>query len=217
MTQIDPYNPLDLEALGDSLLRELERRPIQPLAELKPFVGAGIYALYYVGSSDPYAPLGQCNRHGGCRVPIYVGRSKDSGARRGLDPFEPVTARLLFDRVREHRRSVEQANNLTADDFVARTLVVMPIWIPLAEAMAMRRYRPLWNSQLQGFGIHAPGGGRAGQAQSEWDVLHSGRKFASDLPASARSLEELLERMRQGSRDAAERFAAMERDIREQT
>jgi hypothetical protein len=206
MNRIDPYNPLDLEALGDSLLRELARHPTHPLALLPAFAGSGMYALYYVGSSDPYVELGNVNRSTECRVPIYVGRSRDSGARQGIDPFEPVTGRLLYNRVGEHRRSIAAASNLSIDDFVVRVLVVMPIWIPLAEVMAIRRYRPLWNTQLQGFGIHAPGRGRGGQAQSEWDLLHPGRSFASSLPPSAsRTQESLLERMRQGAKLAASR------------
>jgi hypothetical protein len=216
MTQIDPYNPLDLEALGQSLLRELERRPALNWSEVAKFVGSGIYALYFVGRSGPYAEIGRINRTHGCRLPIYVGRSKDTGARQGLNPFEPVTRTVLYSRVREHVRSIEKAANLESNDFRVRVLVVMPIWIPLAEAMAIRQYRPLWNSQLQGFGIHAPGSGRSGQARSQWDLVHPGRSFASGLRASvAKSQVELLERLRDAALDAAHRFSALERGIAE--
>jgi hypothetical protein len=213
ITRLDPYNPLDLIALGESLLRELERNEPTPLEELTPFEGAGIYALYYLGSQPPYRSLGACNRDYGCRVPIYVGRSKDLGARQGLDPFEPVTSRALFGRVRDHLRSIKAAENLEPDDFAVRVLVVMPIWIPLAEAMAIRTYMPLWNTRLQGFGIHAPGGGRVGQRRSEWDLLHPGRTFAAQLTGAAiRSREELLERIRQAAAEVVARFEARERD-----
>jgi hypothetical protein len=210
--KIDPYNPLDLQALGDSLLRELERRPTHVLCALPRFVGAGIYGLYYTGKEDPYTEIGDCNRRSGHRLPIYVGRSRDTGARQGLDPFKPVTSTVLYGRVKQHQGSIEAAKNLAVADFVVRVLVVMPIWIPLAEAMAIRRYQPLWNSQLEGFGIHAPGAGRSGQKQSEWDLLHPGRGFAAGLPASSRSQGAMLERMRVGAHEAIERFAAMERD-----
>ena len=207
MTQIDPYNPLDLQALGHSLLLELERRPTTPLKALSKFVGSGIYGLYYTGSAKPYAQLGKFNQQHGCLLPLYVGRSKDTGARQGLDPFEPVKKALLYGRVQEHRRNVEAAAGIQAGDFVVRTLVAMPIWIPLAEAMAIRVYRPVWNSSLQGFGIHAPGSGRAMQKQSDWDLLHPGRAFAKALPKSAvRTREELLARTEKAARESIDRF-----------
>ena len=214
MPHIDPYNPLDLEALGASLLRELERHPVYAFEELPDFVGAGIYALYYVGSSAPYASLGVFNRKQECRIPIYVGRSKDSGARQGLNPFEPVTSKPLHGRVKQHQRSIASVANLSADDFRVRVLVVMPIWIPLAEAMAIRQYRPLWNSQLQGFGIHAPGAGRDKQKRSDWDILHPGRGFAAKLTGAATTTQStLLAQIDRASRDAVRRLAARDPDI----
>lgn len=189
MPHIDPYNPLDLEALGGSLLRALEAQPTAGFDELQRFAGSGIYSLYYVGETHPYAEMGAFNRRHGCYLPIYVGRAKDPGAREGLNPFEPVKDSLLYDRVREHRtsiRHVERASTahipLTLSEFRVRTLVCLPLWVPLAEAMAMRLYRPLWNSALSGFGIHAPGRGRGEQRRSQWDQIHSGRAFASRLP-----------------------------------
>lgn len=181
MTTIDPYNPLDLEALGLSLIRELERRPSEPLSDLTSFAGSGIYALYYIGARDPYAEIGAFNVQHKCALPIYIGRAKEPGARQGLNPFEPVTQPLLWSRINQHRRSIKDARNLDVDDFRVSALVCMPIWIPLAESVAIRRYRPLWNSQLQGFGIHAPGSGRSGQERSQWDELHPGRGFATNL------------------------------------
>ena len=195
MTELDPYNPLDLEALGQSLLRHLERQPLHPLQTVEKFTGSGVYALYYRGDGAPYEVMGAFNR-AACRLPIYVGRAKDPGSRTGSDPFEPVSAPLFWDRVKQHRKSIESTADLDSADFAARLLVVMPIWIPLAEAMAIREYRPIWNSRLQGFGIHAPGSGRSGQKRSEWDELHPGRGFASALKQNERATRSiLLERM----------------------
>lgn len=209
MTDIDPYNPLDLEALGDSLLRQLERRPLDDLASVERFPGSGIYALYYRGFDEPYDLLGEFNRDHGCRVPIYIGRAKDTGGRRGLNPFEPVTASLLWERVNHHKGSIAATSNLNIADFAVRTLVVMPIWIPLAEAMAIRRYKPLWNSHLQGFGIHAPGVGRAAQKRSQWDELHPGRAFAATLKQnSSTTRQALLEQVREASRQSVEALLA---------
>lgn len=174
MTQINPYNPLDLHTLGDSLIRAMEERALETLGGIASFPGSGVHFLYYVGKQLPYKEMGEFNARHNCPLPIYVGRAKDPGARQGHSPFEPVTAFLLFERILEHRRSVATTGPnpgaqypISVDDFRVRALVSMPIWVPLAEAMAVRRYQPLWNAKLQGFGIHAPGGGRDKQRRSE--------------------------------------------------
>jgi len=204
MNQVDPYNPLDLEALGQSLLRHLERQPLHPLGAVERFSGSGVYALYYQGDGDPYGPIGRFNRPI-CKLPIYIGRAKDPGSRTGFDPLKQIDSPLLRERVQQHKKSIGSTENLQVADFAARLLVVMPIWIPLAEAMAIRRYRPLWNSQLQGFGIHAPGSGRSGQKRSQWDELHPGRVFAAGLKRNERATRSaLLERMRGAVQDAVD-------------
>lgn len=219
MKQINPYNPLDLETLGQSLIREMERRRPEPLESVGQFAGSGVYFLYYVGGAHPYAEMGAFNALHDCVLPIYVGRAKDTGAREGSSPFDPVTKPLLFNRLREHKGSISKAEGtadapypLTVADFRVRYLVSMPLWVPLAEAMAIRGYRPLWNSRLQGFGIHAPGKGRGLQRQSEWDTLHPGRDFAATLPPNEKSVEELAERVHAESVGAVQRLAR-ERDL----
>ena len=219
MKQINPYNPLDLETLGQSLIREMERRRPEPLTSVGAFVGSGVYFLYYVGQSYPYAEMGSFNATHDCVVPIYVGRAKDTGAREGSSPFDPVTKPLLFNRLREHKGSITKAERkensrypLALADFRVRYLVSMPLWVPLAEAMAIRGYRPLWNSKLQGFGIHAPGSGRGLQRQSEWDVLHPGREFAATLPPNERAAEDLAARAHAEAVLAVRRLAK-ERDL----
>ena len=133
--KIDPYNPLDLEVLGESLLRRLESSAPTPIAKLAKFGGSGIYVLYYRGNAEPYAKLGQFNRKkGGPRIPIYVGRAKGPGARKGVSPLLPVEAPLLWDRIKEHRASLSHASDLDVEDFLVRFLVVLPVWIPLSEA-----------------------------------------------------------------------------------
>ena len=198
MTHIDPYNPLELEALGGSLIRAMERRPLEPLKKIAKFNGSGIYALYYIGQEHPYAELGEFNRLHHCRLPIYIGRAKDPGARQGISPFDSVTVPLLYGRVSEHKNSILKIEKsktthipLKHDDFKARALVCLPLWVPIAEAMAIRLDQPLWNSTLSGFGIHAPGKGRDKQKRSRWDQMHTGRKFAMKLPENEQSAEAL--------------------------
>ncbi len=58
-----------------------------------------------------------------------------------------------------------------------------------------RRYNPLWNSHIDGFGNHDPGKGRYEQAKSEWDVLHPGRVWADRLngiPPDGNKVEEKI-------------------------
>lgn len=213
MTVIDPYNPLDLEALGLSLIRELERRPAGKLADMAQFDGSGIYALYYVGAADPYTLVGEYNQATGCALPIYVGRAREPGSRQGLNPFEPVSGPLLWDRIKQHRKSIMDAASLDVADFRVSALVCMPIWIPLAEAVAIRRYRPLWNSQLQGFGIHAPGKGRSNQKRSQWDQLHPGRGFAKTLKKNMKSQAALLALVRESAAATVQAHKAMTKHL----
>jgi hypothetical protein len=41
------------------------------------------------------------------------------------------TGEYLYKRLKEHRNSIEAAENLNIDDFYCRFLVVDDIWIPL--------------------------------------------------------------------------------------
>jgi len=47
--------------------------------------------------------------------------------------------------------------------------------------MLIEKYKPLWNTVLDGFGNHDPGSGRYKQQVSPWDVLHPGRSWAAKL------------------------------------
>jgi hypothetical protein len=123
---------------------------------------------------------------------------------------------LLWNRVREHHRSIDDTENLNAADFQVRLLVVMPIWIPLAEAMAIRRYQPLWNSELQGFGIHAPGSGRGLQQRSQWDELHPGRGFAAGLKRNESATPQaLLAQMREAAQRGVDAARARLQELAE--
>ncbi|SRR6266540_2625441 len=172
------YNPLDRTALGRSVEQAILQSPCEPLPPSDPFEGAGLYALYYQGPFPAYQPIARAN----CAVPIYVGRAVPQGAREGNVGLGAPPGRVLFDRLREHANSIRAVENLELSDFRCRYLVVDDIWVPLAEALLIGHFRPLWNGVVQGFGIHGPGGGRRDQARSMWDTLHPGRGFAARLP-----------------------------------
>lgn len=140
------------------------------------FPGAGIYAIYYTGAFPAYETVAAQNRDGRFELPIYVGEAVPEGSRKGglLDRAKPTYK--LHARLREHARSIEQAQNLDVRDFHFRCLVVEDIWIPLGEALMIHTFAPVWNKKLEGFGIHTPGGNRP-QTTSPWDTLHPGRAF----------------------------------------
>lgn len=154
-----PYNPLDKKNLGISVADAMLARPVSPLPLRNRFVGAGIYAIYYVGDFPSYAPVAERNRGDRFEAPIYVGKAIPAGARRG-GGLGVTTGPVLYVRLNEHARSVDQATNLELSDFFCRYLVVDDIWIPLGESLLIERFAPIWNSTLDGFGNHDPGGGR---------------------------------------------------------
>ena len=78
----EPYNPLDKSNLGTSVADALLARPVVNLPP-EPFLGAGVYAIYYAGSFAPYQQIARSNRDGSYVVPIYVGKAVPAGARKG--------------------------------------------------------------------------------------------------------------------------------------
>ncbi|MEW6226583.1 MAG: Eco29kI family restriction endonuclease [Bacillota bacterium] len=181
VTRDDYFNPLDKESLAKSLAAAFMRQPCRPMPP-EPIVGAGVYALYYGGKLPFYELVARHNKGNVCKEPIYVGKAIPKGGRKGGIGFNALEGNALFTRLREHAKSIEQAQNLSLDDFRYRYLVVDDIWIPLAENILISIFRPLWNVIVDGFGIHDPGEGRKRQAKSDWDTIHPGRPFTRDLP-----------------------------------
>lgn len=179
----EPYDPLSLSSMAESLVRELLNRPSHSLPPDERFNGCGAYALYYFGDFDPYRPLSERNDPDAeeLRAPVYVGKAVPSGARKGLAELAIPDEPSLYRRLREHARTIERAENLELTHFRCRYLITAPVWIRLAENLMLSRYRPLWNSFLDGFGNHDPGSGRYDQERSRWDTLHPGRPWAERL------------------------------------
>lgn len=177
MIDIRPFNPLDKINLGKSVAEALLESEILALGELKPFNGAGIYAIYYVGEFQLYAPLAKRNRKGKFEVPIYVGKAIPAGGRKGGD-LAASPGRVLYNRLAEHAESIELSTNLELEEFKCRALVVDDIWIPLGESLLIAKFAPVWNKVIDGFGNHDPGKGRYEGMRPRWDVLHPGRAWA---------------------------------------
>ncbi len=98
----------------------------------------------------------------------------------------------LTQRLREHARSIKQGSGLDIKDFKCRFIILKgeeSSMITIVEAALIRKYRPLWNTVVDGFGNHDPGSGRYDQAKSEWDVLHPGRTWAEKLRGKSPDLK----------------------------
>lgn len=65
----DPFNPLDKRHLGASVANALLESEVYPLPP-KPFIGAGVYALYYLGDFPAYEVLAEVNRNGQYAAPF---------------------------------------------------------------------------------------------------------------------------------------------------
>ncbi len=199
-----PYNPLARVNLGKSVAEALLERQvtsmppanrrlrIAPTTGLKAFSGAGIYVIYYVGDFLLYASIAERNRDKDkpFTAPIYIGKADPKGSRTGIYDASSLLDEPLYDRLCEHSKSIEQAQNLKLEDFYCRYLVVEDIWIPLGESLLINQFRPVWN-KFGGFGIHQPGSGREKQKKSIWDTLHPGRRWANSLPSNNLSIEQI--------------------------
>lgn len=192
MIEDTSYNPLDKRNLGKSVADALLERTLHALPPEETFVGAGIYAIYYWGNFTAYRPIVERNRGTQYAVPVYVGKAVPAGARKGGVGLDIAPGQVLYNRLREHAESINQAKNLNLADFQCRYLVVDDIWIPLGEAMMISRFVPIWNRVIDGFGNHDPGKGRYRQQRSPWDMLHPGRNWAERCAPCNRSEQELL-------------------------
>ena len=153
MSDSVPFNPLDKKNLGASVAEALLSRKPLPLGDHKPFSGAGIYAIYYVGSFSAYSSISQRNAKGRFEAPIYVGKAIPAGARKGgvgLD--EKQNTKALFRRLAEHAESISSTSNLSIKDFFCRHLIVDDIWIPLGESLLIAKFAPIWNNIIEGCG-----------------------------------------------------------------
>ena len=173
-----------------------ERTPIHTLPPAVTISGLGVYAIYYTGEFPQYEHLGRINRQE-CVMPIYVGKAVPAGWRKGR-----VTAgdssKSVIGRLREHEGSIRATSNLGHQDFRSRFMILGGIEADLVsavEAQLIRKYQPLWNTVVDGFGNHTPGEGRFDQARSEWDVLHPGRVWAAKCRGEPPKLENILSKI----------------------
>lgn len=191
---IKPFNPLDKSNLGESVADAAMNTLVQHLPP-EPFIGAGVYMLYYVGNNPLYTQLAERNKDGKFQSPIYVGKAVPAGARKGGFALDVDHGTALLKRLTEHSESIKTVNNLELEDFYCRFLVVDDIWIPLAESLLIEKFAPVWNRVLDGFGNHDPGKGRHSGKMPYWDCVHPGRDWAYRLQPCAYTKQELEEKV----------------------
>jgi len=136
------------------------------LPPTKSFDGAGIYAVYYPGAFPAYKAIVEANKGHDCKQPMCVGKAVPEGARKGGFGLDAPTGAVLYKRLSEHARSIQEAGNLKLEDFRCRYLTVDDIWIPLGESLLIEMFSPLWNMVVDGFGNYDPGKGRYNQRES---------------------------------------------------
>lgn len=170
---VNLYDPLTYDNLMAGLVMHFETQAKERLDSVAGVEGPGIYSLFYSGNFHVYEPVSCSER------PIYVGKAVPPGSRKGSRVDESIP--MLQRRIREHSKSIGQADNLEISDFSCRYLSVVPVWITLAERFLIDHYKPVWNLCLDGFGDHDPGRGRRNSQRSWWDTLHPGRNWAVGL------------------------------------
>ena len=177
----EEFDPLRYETFAGAVVRALLERPMVPLEPLDRFEGAGVYAIFYKGALPFYRVIS------GRDIPIYVGQAIPEGGRKGGKGLGHQPGGVLYKRLRDHAKSIGQVKNLRAEDFSCRYLVVVPVWVSIAEEFLLKTYQPVWNHLVDGFGNHDPGRGRYDQENSLWDTLHEGRPWAKKLRARKES------------------------------
>jgi hypothetical protein len=194
--ELHTFRSSKFRSVVEEAIEFFQGTPVHQLPPSDRFVGCGVYALYYLGDYELYAKIAHVNQVS-CSLPIYIGKAVPPGWRAAR--MTSVERRSLYSRLREHARNVQWVHNLAVDHFGCRFIVLKDVESDLivpVEAALIRKYRPLWNSVVDGFGNHDPGSGRYNQARSEWDVLHPGRPWADKLTGEPPDLEEVVEKVR---------------------
>ena len=145
------------------------------LDAITPVYGAGVYAIYYNGPEDTYAPIS------GSETPIYVGKA---------DPPVGATSVVqqetkLYGRLNEHRKNIDKVGGINLAHFECRALAVQSGYQAAAESHLINLFRPIWNNEtkiLYGLGKHGDAATTRANNKSPWDTLHPGRKWAEGNP-----------------------------------
>ena len=172
--------------------------PVQTLPPQEPFLGTGVYALYYTGDNPMYKRYAELNRLS-YDYHIYVGKAVPKGWRQARVSDSSLSqSRELISRLREHSRSIALGAGLVLEDFMCRFVIFEnegSDMISTIEAALIKINKPLWNTAVDGFGNHDPGSGRYEQAKSDWDVIHEGRVWANKCNGAPKKPSAIIEKI----------------------
>lgn len=94
--------------------------PVHTLPPPEQFKGAGVYAIYYIGSNPLYKQYADWNRLS-YNAPIYVGKAVPKGWRQARNSDNTLNQSTeLFHRLKEHGRSIAAVSDLNPSDFMCR-------------------------------------------------------------------------------------------------
>ncbi len=184
----------------DEILKDAVRffngRGVYPLPPAVSFYGIGVYAIYCTARDGLYKKFGEMVNRVEYAVPIYVGKAVSAGWRQSRNSNDKENA--IYSRLKQHYGSILAAKNLNPADFSCRFVIFEGIaseMVAAVEAALIKMHRPLWNSVIDGFGNHDPGGRRTTGKIPQWDVLHPGRSWAMRMTGEKPSLAYLKRRV----------------------
>lgn len=177
------FDPSEPRLIGHFVALALISQKRLRLDSIEAFYGAGVYAIYCNGPSSIYSPISRTE------TPIYVGKADPpSGAKNIIEQ-----ATKLYSRLNEHRRNIEKVEGIEVGDFECRALAVQSGYQSAAESHLISLFKPVWNNEtaiLYGVGKHGDSSETRSNNRSPWDIVHPGRKWAENNPAS-KTLEQI--------------------------
>ncbi|WP_119165860.1 Eco29kI family restriction endonuclease [Algihabitans albus] len=165
------FDPSEPRLIGHFVALALISQERFPLGSITSFYGSGVYAIYYNGPSDIYAPISKTE------TPIYVGKADPPTGAKTI--IEQETK--LFGRLNEHRKNIEKVSGIELQDFECRALAVQSGYQTAAENHLIRLFWPIWNNEtkiLFGIGKHGDAATTRANNRSPWDTVHPGRAWA---------------------------------------
>lgn len=193
------YVSSKLHQIIEDTVNFFDGTPVYPIPITERFCGTGVYGLYCTAQSGIYSGFNLVNRTI-LRLLIYIGKAVPKGWRQGRGLLLNSRSYELNNRIREHSRSIDLAEGLDRSDFFCRFIILEgreSDLIGTVEAALIRKYKPIWNTLIDGFGNHDPGKGRYEQAKSDWDICHPGRPWAEKCQGKSKNQKYLLEAIKE--------------------
>lgn len=166
------FDPSEPRLIGHFVALALISQDRVRLNAIKPFYGAGVYAIYYTGPEATYAPISSTE------TPIYVGKADPPAGATSVVQQETK----LYGRLNEHRKNIDKVAGIDLSDFECRALAVQSGYQAAAESHLINLFWPIWNNEtriLFGLGKHGDSAATRANNKSPWDTVHPGRTWAA--------------------------------------